>query len=114
MEESILLSIKHLLGIEPEYTHFDQDIIIQINMALNILHQLGVGQEDSLEVTGENEVWGDLIIDDTNLLMCKTFVYIKVKLSFDPPLNSALTQMYERQLDELTWRINVEVDNGQE
>ena len=111
MEESILLSIKHLLGIEPEYKHFDQDLIIQINMALNVLHQLGVGPRDSLEVIDENDVWSDLMDDDTNLAMCKTFVYIKVKLAFDPPLNSGVTQMYERQLDELTWRLNVEVDH---
>ena len=112
MEESILLTIKHLLGIEPDYKHFDPDLIVQINMALNMLHQLGVGPEDELpEVLDEDTIWSDILDDNVNLFMCKTYVFIKVKLAFDPPLNSSVTQMYERQLAELSWRINTEVDH---
>lgn len=111
MEESILLTIKDMLGIEPGYKHFDKTLIVFINMALNVLNQLGVGPDETLEIIDENDIWSDLTDDDTNLAMCKQFIFIKVKLGFDPPLNSSLIQMYERQLNELAWRLNVEVDH---
>lgn len=107
---SILISIKQLLGIDHDYTHFDTDVIIQINMAINILNQLGVGPS-GFKITGTQETWDDLLLDEVNLEMSKTYIYIKTKLAFDPPLNSSVTQMYERQLTELEWRLNVEVDH---
>ena len=104
--DSILGSIKKLIGITNDYTHFDQDIIIQINSALSILNQLGVGPENGFEIDGYDQVWTDFI-DNALLNSAKNYVYIKVKLAFDPPTSGVLTDSYNRQLDELTWRLSV-------
>ena len=106
MEESILVSIKKLLGIAEDYPYFDPDIILQINSAFSTLNQLGVGPEGGFEITGPSDVWSSFI-SDARLNFAKTFVQIKVKLAFDPPTSSALMDSYNRQLDELTWRLSI-------
>ena len=106
MEDSILLSIKKLLGIAADYTHFDQDIILQINSAFSTLNQLGVGPEAGFHIEDSSTAWSEFI-DDDRLNFAKTFVQIKVKLVFDPPTSSALIDSYNRQLDELTWRLSI-------
>ena len=106
MEESILVSIKKLLGIAEDYPHFDPDIILQINSAFSTLNQLGVGPEAGFSIDGPSCVWSDFITDD-RLNFAKTFVQIKVKLAFDPPTSGALMDSYNRQLDELTWRLSI-------
>ena len=105
--DSILTSIKKLLGIQEEYTVFDADIMIHINTAFAILNQLGVGPVEGFMIESESEVWDDYIMD-YNFTMAKTFVFLKVKLSFDPPSSTALLESMNRQLDELTWRLEVE------
>ncbi len=106
MEESILVSIKKLLGIAEDYPHFDPDIILQINSAFSTLNQLGVGPEEGFQITGPSDVWSSFI-SDARWNFAKTFVQIKVKLAFDPPTSSALMESYNRQLDELTWRLSI-------
>ena len=106
MEESILGSIKKLLGITEDYTHFDQDIILQINSAFSALNQLGVGPEAGFSIEDGSAKWIDFM-DDPRLNFAKTYVQIKVKLAFDPPTSSTLTDSYNRQLDEITWRLTV-------
>lgn len=105
--DSILLSVKKLLGIDAEYTVFDPDIIIHINTAFAVLNQLGVGPVEGFMIESESEVWDDYIMD-YNFTMTKTFVFLKVKLAFDPPSSTALLESMNRQLDELTWRLEVE------
>ena len=105
--DSILLSVKNLLGIDAEYTVFDPDIIIHINTAFAVLNQLGVGPVEGFMIESENEVWDEYIMD-FNFTMAKTFVFLKVKLAFDPPSSTALLESMNRQLDELTWRLEVE------
>lgn len=107
--DSILTSIKKLLGITEEYTHFDGDITVHINTAFNTLTQLGVGPVEGYSIKDKNDKWTDFV-SDARLEAIKTYVYLKVKLLFDPPLTSSVLQAYERQLDELVWRINVTVD----
>lgn len=109
--DSILLSVKKLLGIDAAYTIFDPDIIIHINTAFAVLNQLGVGPSEGFMIEGENEVWDDYIMD-YNFLMAKTFVFLKVKLAFDPPSSIGLLESMERQLNELTWRLEVQGQNG--
>lgn len=104
--DSILTSIKKLLGIASDYTHFDTDIIIQINSALSALTQLGVGPLEGFEITDASSTWGDFM-DDPRLNLAKTYVYLRVRLAFDPPTSSALLESYNRQLDELAWRLTV-------
>ena len=104
--DSILTSIKKLLGITEDYTHFDQDIILQINSAFSALNQLGVGPKDGFSIEDSSAVWTDFI-NDPRLNFAKTYVQIKVKLAFDPPTSGTLTDSYNRQLDEITWRLTV-------
>lgn len=106
--ESILTSIKKMLGIEPDFTHFDNDIVIYINSALMVLNQLGVGPEAGFIITGNTEIWKDFLFDRTDLEAIKTYIYLKVRLVFDPPTNSFLVDAIEKQISELEWRINIQ------
>lgn len=109
--DSILVSIKKLLGIDAAYSAFDADIIIHINTAFAVLSQLGVGPIEGFMIEGEDESW-DEYITANNFSMVKTFVYLKVRLAFDPPSSTALIESMQRTLDELTWRLEVEGQNG--
>ena len=109
MNESILTSIKKLLGITEDYTYFDTDIIIHINTVIMILLQMGVGTE-GFHITGKTEVWSDFIGDDTMLEMAKTYIYLKVRLIFDPPQGGGVMDAIENTISELEWRLNSEVD----
>ncbi len=102
--ESILNSIKQMLGITAEQTDFDAEIIIDINSVFNILHQIGIGK-DGYFIEGANETWDDFIPEIDNTMMVKTFVYMKVKLMFDPPLNATVIGSMEKQIAELEFRL---------
>lgn len=108
--ESILASIKKLLGIHEEYTVFDQDLIININTAFSVLNQLGVGPKAGYMIEGYDEVW-DEYLEGYNFMMVKTFVFITVKLAFDPPTSSVLMESYTNRLRELEWRLELEAQN---
>ena len=109
--DSILDSIKKLLGIEPEETHFDQEIIMHINSALMCLNQIGVGEECVIISSKEDE-WDSILGDSTNLESVKLYVYLKVRLIFDPPTSAFVLDSIERQIINLEWRINVQVEEG--
>ena len=108
--DSILTSIKKLLGIQEEYTVFDVDIIIHINTAFAILNQLGIGPNEGFMIEGPNEIW-DEYLEDYNHTMVKSFIFIHVRLAFDPPTSAALLDSMKRTLDELTWRLELEGQN---
>ena len=110
MEENILNSIKKLLGIPEDYTAFDQDIMIHINSVFMILYELGVGPSNGYSLKDGTEKWGDFISDDENLEGIKTYVYMKVKTIFDPPLNSAVLASMKELISEFEWRINNEAE----
>lgn len=115
MDESILTSIKKLLGITEEYEHFDQDIIMHINSVFMILSQLGVGPSEGFTISDKSSKWSDLIGDNKNLEAVKSYVYLKVKLLFDPPLNSQVMESTNRLISELEWRLNAIAEfNGKE
>ena len=107
--ESILTSIKKLLGIMSDYTNFDDDIIIHINTAFAMLNQLGVGPEGGFMIVDANSRWEDYTTEK-NLNMVKTYIYLKVRLLFDPPTSSALIESINRTLSEIEWRIFLEGD----
>lgn len=109
--ESILTSIKKLLGIAEEYEHFDSDLIMHINSVFSILTQLGVGPEKGFMVTDKSAVWEDFIPSAVKLQMVKSYMHLRVKLLFDPPLGSAVIEAMNRQISELEWRIEVEADS---
>lgn len=114
MSNSILISIKKLLGISSDYTAFDTDIIININSTFMILHQLGIGPEEAFKITGEKERWDDFIEDEDNLEAIKSYIYLKVKVIFDPPLNSSVLEANKQMISELEWRLNVQKENKEE
>lgn len=101
--ESVLISIKKLLGITEECTHFDDDIIMDINTVLAALDQLGVG--NGTVITGADETWNDIIGDDARLNFVKSYIHLRVKQLFDPPLSSSVAEAMERTVKELEWRI---------
>ena len=109
--ESILQSIKKLLGITPDYTAFDADIIMHINSVFMILKQLGLGPVQGFSITDDTSVWTDYIpSDNVNFEAIKSYIYLKVKLLFDPPLSSAVMECMKQMINELEWRLNIEVE----
>ena len=108
--DSILTSIKKLLGITEEYENFDQDIIMHINSAFMILNQLGVGPKTGFSINDKSSTWDEFIPESSNLEAVKTYVHLKVKLMFDPPLSSTVIEAIKSQINELEWRLNVSVD----
>lgn len=109
--ESILTSIKKLLGITEEYTHFDNDLIMHINSVLMILSQLGVGPSEGYSISSSTETWTDFLGDDLKKLQSvKSYVALKVRLMFDPPTSSSVMEAINNQIREFEWRLNVAVD----
>ena len=105
--ESILISIKKLLGITEEYDQFDPDIIMHINSVFMILTQLGIGPAEGFSIEDDTSIWSDFIKDANKIEAVKSYVYLKVKLLFDPPLSSAVIDSTNRLINELEWRLNV-------
>lgn len=108
--DSILISIKKLLGIDALCDQFDTDIIIQINTALMTLNQIGVGPSTGFVVTSNSETWSEFVKGSQMIEGVKTYVFLKTRLVFDPPQSSAMIEAINRQIDELEWRLNVAVD----
>lgn len=105
---SILNSIKKMLGPTSEYTFFDTDIIIHINTAFAILRQLGVGPEKAFKITGVENTWDEFSSDDEMNGAVKTYIYLKVRLVFDPPTSSVLAEAIKNNIAELEWRLKEE------
>lgn len=108
--ESILTSIKKLLGIEEDYEYFDADIIMHINSVFMILTQLGIGPAEGFSIQDAENTWDEFVPSGSNLEAIKTYMYLKVKLMFDPPTSSAVIDSANHIIGELEWRLNVSVD----
>lgn len=104
--ESILDSIKKLLGIPPEYRAFDDDLIMHINTVFVILNQLNIGPPDGFFIADKRTNWNKYT-SETNCNLVKTYVYLKVRLMFDPPASSALIESINAMISELEWRLYV-------
>lgn len=109
MDESILLTIKKMLGLDEAYEAFDTDVIIHINTVLMTLNQLGVGPKYGFSITGKSETWGQFT-DKKNLEAIKSYIYLKVRILFDPPSNSFTISAFEEQAREFEWRIVTQVE----
>lgn len=118
MNESILTSIKKLLGIAEEYDVFDTDIIIHINTVFMTLNQLGVGPSNGFRIENKRDTWDDFVDVDANpeqldlIQAVKTYMYLKVKLVFDPPLSSAVMESMKQTINEYEWRLNVRAESN--
>ena len=110
--DSILTSIKKLMGLTEEYDAFDQDILILINSVLFELEQIGVKAKDGFSLTDKTVVWSDYSDDDRLLNALKPYIYMKTKLTFDPPTSSGALDSMNRIIDRFEWRINLYSDTG--
>lgn len=105
--DSILTSIKKLLGIAEEYEHFDQDIIMHINSVFMILQQIGIGPEEGFSIVNKDAVWSDYITDSNKFESVKSYIYLKVKILFDPPASSVVMESMNRMATELECRLHM-------
>lgn len=104
---SILNDVKQQLGLATDYTPFDVTLILHINSVLSNLHQLGIGPPEGLEIVDDSEEWVLLIGNNKRLNMVKTYVYLKVRLVWDPPTTAHAIRAVEEEIEQLAWRIKV-------
>ena len=109
MLDSILTSIKKMLMIDESYEHYDPDIIIHINTFLTRLCQVGIGQP-GFYITDKTATWEDFLVDVPRFQQAKTYVYLRVRLLFDPPQSGAAVDAMEKNLRELEWLLFVDAD----
>lgn len=110
--ESILTSIKKLLGIEEDFTQFDPDIIMGINTSLMALNQIGVGPPEGFSISDASEEWSAFIGTRKDIESVKSYIHLKTRLLFDPPQSSFLIEAINKQISEIEWRINIQVEGG--
>lgn len=108
MTDSILLTVKKMLGNSEAYDAFDVDIIASINSVFLTLNQLGVGPS-GFQITGDSEEWSDFV-DPAKYPGIQSYVYLKVRLLFDPPTNSFLVENIQKRIDEFEFRLNVQAE----
>jgi hypothetical protein len=109
LDPSILTSTKKILGLDASYTAFDPDVTTHINSAFSTLTQLGVGPAEGFMIEDETAVWDDFLVmtDDLQYNSIKTYVYLRVRMLFDPPATSFVIAALNEQIKELEWRLNV-------
>jgi hypothetical protein len=107
LSDSILTSTKKVLGIAEDYDAFDVDILMHINSVFSTLQQLGVGPKEGFSIDGAEAKWDDFLNNDLRLNTVKSYVYLRVRLLFDPPGTSYLISSLDKQAEEMAWRLNV-------
>ena len=105
MEESILKTIKQLIGCPDDFEQFDLDLIVHINSAFATLTHLGVGPKEGYRITGADNAWSEFEDDAQKLSLIKDYVYIKTSLLFDQPTSGSLMDSLKEQLKEMEWRL---------
>lgn len=108
--DSILTSVKQMLGIDEKDTNFDAELIMHINSVFTVLHQLGVGPDNAYSITSAEEKWEKFVEEQTDIELVKSYIYLKVRLIFDPPQNSFLVKAIESQLEQFEWRLQVQAE----
>lgn len=102
---NVLDSVKKMLGIPGDYDCFDSDILMDINMVMPVLKQIGVST--SISTVTEETTWSDLSSSTEIVNLMKVYVALRVRMVFDPPTNSSLLDAMQKRIDELEWRLNV-------
>lgn len=111
--ESILTSVKKLLGITEEYTHFDTDIVMHINSVFADLAQMGVGPTTGFQIEDASAIWDDFTSDNLLIQSVKSYMILRVKILFDPgSIGSSTLASYERQIAQWEWRLNVAAESS--
>lgn len=111
MKDSILLSVKKMLGLTEEYDAFDLDIITHINSVFTILTQIGVGPSNGFMIEDKTAIWTNFIKDMSIYQLVKSYMVLKVRLLFDPPMSSAVLECYKTQANEYEWRLKTMAEN---
>lgn len=111
-KNSILNDVKKMLGLEENGISFDLDIIVLINSAIFYLRQLGVEFKKGFHVRNKNDLWEDLVVDESNLEIIKSYIFLKVRLIFDPPQMGYLVTLYKEQVEEMEWRLVSQLEGG--
>jgi len=106
MVNSILHSTKKILGLDFTYTPFDTDIITHINAAFSVLNQLGIGPDDGFYIDDAEDGWDEFLVPANQLHLVKTYIFLKVRMLFDPPTTSFLITAMENQIKEYEWRLS--------
>lgn len=109
-DESILLSMKNMLNVEKNDPAFDTQIGMLINNEFMTLHQIGIGPDEGFAIHGASEKWTDFSDDKTLIETVKSFVYLRVRLIFDPPASSVVADQINSRINELEWRLNVQAE----
>lgn len=114
MEESILNSIKKLLGIPVNDSAFDIDVIIGINSVFSILNQMGVGPSEPFIINSDEETWNDFLENKSYLEMVKSYTYMKVQMMFDTPTSGAVSEARKSMISEFESRMFIAEENKRE
>jgi hypothetical protein len=110
--DSTLTSVKKMLGITEEYDVFDKDLIMHINSVFMILSQLGVGPANGFSIIDKDDKWTDFIPEDNkNFESVKSYMFLKVRLIFDPPTGSVVKECMQQMINELEWRLNLAAES---
>ena len=110
MTDSILTSVKKAVNVGETDKSFDVDILLHLNSALAVLHQMGVGPRDGFEVEDESATWEDFLGVDPRLNSAKTYVSLSVRMDFDPPATSFTQDAFKKRMEEIAWRLNVYIE----
>lgn len=108
MEGSILNTIKQMLGLSAEDDSFDLDVMVLINAAFMSLQQMGVGPEGGFTINSAEDSWQDFMADDRLYMGVREYIYLKVRLVFDPPTSSSVADAMKKSVEELEWRLLVQ------
>lgn len=109
--DSILRTIRKLVGGGAEHEHFDTDLIMHINSVFMDLAQIGVGPPEGFTIEDDTSMWTDFLPDNANFEAVKSYMALRVKLLFDPPTSSAVLESMKREIDKWEWRLSVAADS---
>lgn len=114
MEESILQTIKQMLGIIEDDTAFDAELVSHINNSIAEMTQIGFGPDDGYLISGQTNVWSELVSNPSQMSTAKQYIFCKVRLLFDPPSNSFLCDALNKAKEEAYWRLYMFIDQQKE
>lgn len=109
-QDSILLTVKKMLGLPSDYTPFDLDVIVHINSAFLTLNQLGIGPSTVFSITDKSNTWDEFTNDEPDMEAVKNYIFLKVRMLFDPPSSSIIMDALKTASDEMLFRLNVQKD----
>src|SRR6187397_28465 len=108
MTDSILNTLKKALNLATDYDAFDPDLIMHINSVFSTLNQLGIGPQEGFRIDDDSVEWVSFLNGDDRLNNVKSYVYLRVRMLFDPPATGPHLESMNRQITELEWRINAQ------